>query len=73
MFANAVMERELEHSEQSLLDESVCYATKRPIGKDGGWGFGNGKVDCAPVESAAFAYMAVMTTKRNPNRELRVG
>ena len=73
MFSNAITEHELEHSYQPLLDESVCYATKRPIGKDGGWGFGNGKVDCAPAESAAFAFMAVMTTKRNPNRELRVG
>lgn len=73
MFANAVMEHELEHSEQSLLDESVCSATRRPIGRDGGWGFGNGKVDCAPAEAVAFAYMAVMTAKRNPNRELRVG
>lgn len=73
MFANAVMEHDLEHSDQSLLNESVCYATKRPIGGDGGWGFGNGKVDCAPAEATAFAYAAVMTTKRNPNRELRVG
>lgn len=73
MFSNAVMEHELQHSEQPLLDESVCSATKRPIGKDGGWGFGNGKVDCAPAESVSFAYMAVMTTKRNPNRELRIG
>lgn len=73
MFANAVTEHELEHSEQSLLDESVCTAKKRLIGRDGGWGFGNGKVDCAPAESAALAYYGVMTTKRNPNRKLRVG
>ena len=73
MFANAVKERGLEHSGQPLLDESVCGATRRPIGNDGGWGFGNGRVDCAPAEAVAFAYMAVMTTKRNPNRELRVG
>lgn len=73
MFANAVMEHALEHSAQPLLDESVTSATKRPIGTDGGWGFGNGSVDCAPAESAAFAYMAVMTTKRNPNRVLRIG
>lgn len=73
MFSNAVIEHELEHSEQSLLDESVCNAKRRPIGHDGGWGFGNSKVDCAPAESVAFAYYAVMTTKRNPNRKLRVG
>lgn len=73
MFSNAVTEHELEHSEQSLLDESVCTAKRRFIGRDGGWGFGNGKVDCAPAESAALAYYGVMTTKRNPNRKLRVG
>lgn len=73
MFTNAVVEHELEHSQQSLLDESVCSAKRRYIGKDGGWGFGNGKVDCAPAESVALAYYAVMTTKRNPNRKLRVG
>lgn len=73
MFLNAVNEHEIQHSAQPLLDESVCYATKRLIGKDGGWGFGNGKVDCAPAESAAFAYMGVMTTRRNPNRQQRIG
>lgn len=73
MFANAVTEHELEHSEQTLLNDSVCTAVKRRIGNDGGWGFGNGKVDCAPAESVAFAYYGVMTTKRNPNRKLRIG
>lgn len=72
MFANAVTEHELEHAEQPLLDESVCHATKRRIGNDGGWGFGDGSVPCAPAESAAFAFMAVMTTKRNPNRTQRI-
>lgn len=73
MFVNAINEHELEHSEQPLLDESVCFATRRKIGNDGGWGLGNGRVDCAPAESASFAYMAVMTTKRNPNRKMRIG
>lgn len=73
MFSNAVTEHEVEHSEQPLLDESVCSATKRKIGNDGGWGFGNGRVECAPAESASFALMAVLTTKRNPNREQRIG
>ena len=73
MFSNAVTEHELEHSEQSLLDESVCCAVKRRIGNDGGWGLGNGKVDCAPAESVVFAYYGVMTSKRNPNKKLRIG
>lgn len=73
MFANAVSEHEVEHSGQPLLDESVTHVVKRKIGADGGWGFGNGAAECAPAESAAFAYMAVMTTRRNPNRKMRVG
>lgn len=73
MFTNAVNEHELEHSEQPLLDESVCSAVKRKIGNDGGWGFGNGKTDCAPAESTAFAYYGVITSKRNPKKKLRIG
>ena len=73
MFYNAVTEKTVIHSDQPLLDESAIYAKKRPIGNNGGWGFGSGLADCAPIESTSFAFWGVETTKRNPVRKMRVG
>lgn len=73
MFYNAVDEKEISHTGQPALTESAKAAQKRDIGKDGGWGFGSGTFDCSLVESTSLAYWGVMTTKRNPNRKMRVG
>ena len=75
IFYDAVTEEKVLHAPQELMDESATKAQKRFIGdkNSGGWGFGDGTVSCAPIESASFAYMAVITTKRNPRRKLRIG
>lgn len=73
MFVNALDEKRIAHVDQEDMDMSATFAQKRIIGKDGGYGFGDGQYPCALIESAAFAYMAVTTTKRNPNRKLRCG
>ena len=73
MFYNAVDEKEVTHAGQPALNESAKSAQKRLIGKEGGWGFGSGAFDCSLVESVSLAYWGVMTTKRNPNRKMRVG
>lgn len=73
MFYNAVDEKEISHSGQPALNESALSAQKRIIGKDGGWGFGSGTFDCSLIESASLAYWGVMTTRRNPNRKMRIG
>ncbi len=73
MLYNAIDETELTHAGQPALSESAIAAQKRVIGKDGGWGFGSGTFDCSLVESASLAHWGVMTTKRNPNRKMRIG
>lgn len=74
MFGDAVEDRQVSHFGQPDLDASATKCAKRPIGRDGGWGFDEaGGADPALVESAALAYWGAMTTKRNPNRKLRVG
>jgi hypothetical protein len=72
MFYNAVSERSVYHAPSPGLDESALNAVRRPIGKDGAWGFGDGSVPCTPLESAAIAVWAVMTTKRKAGRKSRV-
>ena len=49
---------------QASLDESAKESIKRPIGSDGGWGFGG--EHSAPVEAAALAFWAARTTRRDP-------
>lgn len=69
MFLDAIKGKELTHwsSEgQSALDESVTTSIKRPIGHDGGFGFGGD--NCLAVEAAALAFWAISTTRRNPSR-----
>lgn len=73
MLKDAVDERGLVHAGQPTLTESAVSAQKRDIGKDGGWGFGDGEHPCGPIESASLALWGVKTTKRNPARKLRVG
>ena len=74
MFGDAVEDKQVSHFGQPDLDASATKCSKRSIGRDGGWGFDEaGGADPALVESAALAYWGAMTTKRNPNRKLRVG
>lgn len=65
---NMVSGRRLTHYPDQTLDASARSATRRKIGADG-YGFGG---DSLAVESAAAASWAVMTTKRNPGRKMRV-
>lgn len=57
------------YSKQDVLNESATLSTKRPIG--GGWGFG-GEIS-APIEAAALALWGARTSKRDPNRKMRIG
>lgn len=72
---DAVVEKKVHHTNQPLLTQSALATQKRPIGDkyNGGWGFGDGTTSCAPIESASYAYKAVLTSRRNPKRKLRVG
>lgn len=54
---------------QTPLRESALSAVKRPI--SGGWGFGGD--NSAPIEAAALALWAVRTTKRDPDKKMRIG
>lgn len=69
---NAVDENSIQHIEQPTLDESAIYAQKRAIGNNGGWGFGDGIADCAPIESVSLALWGVLNTKRRPGRKSRL-
>lgn len=54
---------------QEELNDSALTSVKRPIG--GGWGFGG--ENSAPIEAAALAYWGAKTSKRDPNRKMRIG
>lgn len=74
MFEDAVSEHQVTHYGQPALDDSAMKCTRRKIGNSGGWGFGEADgAEPAVVEAAALAYWTAMTTKRKPNRKLRVG
>lgn len=73
MLQNAVEQGEIVHVSPTDLDKSAVSAQRRTIGSNGGWGFGSGTFDCAPIESVSLAHWGVVTTKRNPRRKMRVG
>lgn len=54
---------------QEALRESALSSIRRPIA--GGWGFGGD--NAAPIEAAALALWGCRTSKRDPNRKMRVG
>lgn len=54
---------------QDALRESAISSVKRKIG--GGWGFGGDY--SAPIEACALALYGAKTSKRDPNREMRIG
>ena len=71
MLVNAVNDGTLTHLDDSALAESALGATRRPIGKDGGYGFGG---ECPErLDACALALWAARTTKRDPRRRGRIG
>lgn len=54
---------------QEVLRASAISAVKRPVA--GGWAFGGD--DSAPVEAAALALWGAKTSKRDPNKKMRIG
>lgn len=67
---NALDERTVTwYYKHESLKESALTSIKRPIG--GGWGFGGD--DSTPIEAAALALWGAKNTKRDPNREMRIG
>ena len=70
MLSNAINEKNITwYSKQEELDHSATTSVKRPI--SGGWGFGGD--NSAPIEAAALALWGVKTSKRNPNKQMRIG
>jgi hypothetical protein len=55
--------------QQDALRDSAINSTKRPIG--GGWGFGG--ENSTPIEAASLALWGCKTSKRNPNKQMRIG
>ena len=71
MLVNAVNDGHLTHLDDSALAESALGATRRAIGKDGGFGFGG---ECPErLDACALALWAARTTKRDPRRKGRIG
>lgn len=71
MLVNAINDSTLTHLEDPALAESAMGATRRPIGKDGGYGFGG---ECPErLDACALALWAARTTKRDPKRRGRIG
>ena len=67
---NALDERAVTwYSMQPALRESAVTSIKRPIG--GGWGFGG--ENSGPIEAASLALWGARTSKRDPNRRMRIG
>lgn len=67
---NALSERSVTwFFQQEALNDSAITSTKRPLG--GGWCFGG--ENSTPIEAASLALWGAQNSKRNPNREMRIG
>lgn len=66
MLLEAVATPTLTHFGQKGLDDAVEHATKRPIGKAGGWGWQpiGDTADVTSLEAVTYAHFGLMTTKR---------
>ena len=72
MIIDGLNERSLTwYSLQEPLRDSAVSVTKRPIGRDGGWGFGG--EDPIPIEACALALWGAKTSKRDPAKKMRIG
>ena len=70
MLSDALIEKRVTwYKLQESMNESALTATKRPI--RGGWGFGGDY--SGPIEAAALAYWGASTSKRDPERKMRIG
>lgn len=70
LLVNELNEKTLTwYSGQDLLRDSAITATKRNI--NGGWGFGGST--SAPIEACSLALWGCRTSKRNPQRKMRIG
>ena len=57
------------YSKQELLNDSATTSVKRSIGS--GWGFGG--ENSAPIEACSLALWGAKVSKRNPNKQMRIG
>lgn len=72
MLTDAVNEKSVTwYEKQEALRESAVTSTRRSIGNAGGWGFGG--ENSLPIEACALALYGAKTSKRNPNRRMRIG
>lgn len=60
----------LTHVACPALDLSAATATRREIGKGGGWGFGG--ENSTPIEAAGLAMLGLAASRRNPKRKAKV-
>lgn len=73
LLLSAVCEGKLTHYGQDALTEAATKCSRRNIGSGGGWGFkSEGAADATVIESAALAYWATLTTKRDKSRKQRM-
>lgn len=70
MLTDALNEKSVTwYDKQEALRESAVTAVKRPI--SGGWGFGGD--NSLPIEACALALFGAKTSRRDPNRKMRIG
>lgn len=71
MMADAVNEGSVTHfADGDELNHSAVTAEKRPIGRNGGWGWGGDAP--GPIEAASLALWGARTSRRNPGRGSRI-
>lgn len=70
MLLNEINEETLTwYKPQTMLRDSALSSVKRRIGS----GFGFGGSDSCPIESTALALYGVRTSKRDPQRKMKIG
>lgn len=70
MLIDEVESGTVSHIDSPALDESAIKSVRREIGREGGFGFGDGanSISC-PIESASLALYAARTTRRDQRRD----